>query len=71
LAALRTLENLPGNHTLVSLWAGQIDQKFDTLGQRLLAIVPSTRQPVSTMRGEKLVIGSGQNGCKHPALRTL
>jgi hypothetical protein len=71
LAALRTLENLPGNYTLVSLRAGQIDQKFDTLGQRLLAIVPSRRQAVSAMHGEKLVIGSGQNGCKHATLRTL
>ena len=71
LAELRTLENLLGNYKLVSVRAGEIDQKFGELGQRLLVMLPQKRETVAAMHGDKLVIRLGQGDRKHAALRTL
>ena len=71
LAELRTLENLLGNYKLVSTRAGEIDQKFGELGQRLLTMLSHKRQTVAAMHGDKLVIRLGQSDRKHAVLRTL
>jgi hypothetical protein len=65
------LENLLGNYKLVSTRAGEIDQKFGELGQRLLTMLSHKRQTVAAMHGDKLVIRLGQSDRKHAVLRTL